>query len=550
MMKIFRLVREYLLRQKLNLGLFIALSFIAWILSVSLPYLTGRYVDILINIKDKNSIFSFTKIIACILLIDVFLIYFKSIVVVKLKTRASFELNFDIIEHIKKLPLPYFNNINAAYLNQRVNQDSCSVTFFIVDSAVSIIINLLTFLAIAIFTFTVNRTVALFLFALVPVYALVYFLLRGPMYKKEYRYKENQNSFFSKMNEQLFKIKLIKVNSWFDVLAGELKKSFAPLFRSAVDYTKTMSLYSGASKSISHLAKILMFLFGGLEVLNNRMSIGEFTAINAYFHMLLDCTMYFVNLGKSYQESLVSYVRLKELMDMKLEPNGQREISSIDEIEFRDVYFSFDNRKYILDGFNYKFKKGNIYCVVGRNGIGKSTLIDLMTGLLTNYNGEILYNSLNIKSLNLYSLRQNLIGITEQEPTLFNDSILKNLTYGLKGYDTETIDKICREINIKDFVSSLPDGLNSNISEKAANISGGEKQKLSLARVLLKDSDVLVFDEPTSAMDHRSMSAFKNMLNGLKNDKIIVIVTHTDSILDIADEVIDFEGIQVSPMVM
>jgi ATP-binding cassette subfamily C protein len=192
-----------------------------------------------------------------------------------------------------------------------------------------------------------------------------------------------------------------------------------------------------------------------------------------------------------------------------------------------------------LEGFNQIFQKGNIYCIIGSNGTGKSTLIDLMVGLLSDYSGDIFIDRLNLKEVNLYNLRRNLIGYVEQEPVLFSDSVLNNLTFGIEKRGHDEINKIVNVMRITELLKALPNGLDSQISEKANNISGGEKQKISIARTLLKDAELLVFDEPTSAMDSLSIENFKELLSGIKNEKIIVVITHSNDLLDIADNIIN-----------
>ncbi|MFZ5985546.1 MAG: ABC transporter ATP-binding protein [Bacillota bacterium] len=546
-MRTFTLVKSYLLSQKTNFFFFIFLSFTVWLLSISLPYLTGRYINILINTKERSRVYNFTAILAVILALDIILSFLKSMAAVKIKTKASFELNLNLFEHIKRLPLPYLGSINTKCLTDRINMDSRTVAYFTVDNLINVFTGLLSFIFIGFFALTVNKIIALFLFILVPVYAIVYLVFKEHIQKRERDYNEKQNKLSYKMNEQTSKVRLIKINSWFDVLSRDLKAAFNDVLKSAFSFTKISSMYSGMSQIISHLTKISFFLVGGLAVLNNKMTIGEFITINAYFYILLECTSYFMDLGRSYQETLVSYVRIKEILDMKPEPNGKEILNSVNQIELRDVSFSFDKRKYILNGLNCKFKRGNVYCITGRSGIAKNTFIDLMTGLVIGYTGDILYNSTNIKDLDLYSLRENLIGVSEQDPALFNDSILNNLTYGLKEYDIETINKVCEKVNVQDWVNQQPNGLDSHISEDINSISKGNKKRFSLARMLLKDTDVLIFDDPVSANDQCSLTCFKNVIEELRGNKIIIIITRCEGILDMADEIISLHDEVTEP---
>lgn len=265
------------------------------------------------------------------------------------------------------------------------------------------------------------------------------------------------------------------------------------------------------------------------------MTIGDFTIITAYFNMLLTCTSYFLNLGKEYQQAMVSYSRIREILNTPKEINGSLRINSIESIHLRNIKFSYEGKQ-IITNFNYTFKKGKIYCILGENGCGKSTLLDLMIGLNYNYSGMIYYNNHNIKDIDMYYVRKKVIGITEQEPSLMNTTIDENIRYGTEDISKHDINEWCKRFELEKFIKKLPNQLESYIVENSNNISGGEKQKLSLIRTLIKNTDVIIFDEPTSALDKRGVEIFKDIITDIKYNKIIIFITHNMELLDIADE--------------
>jgi len=340
------------------------------------------------------------------------------------------------------------------------------------------------------------------------------------------------------MNNSI-KIKLIKLNSWYDVFASKFKDDFNPAYKSQIEMTKVQGFYSSAITIVTYSAKIIVFFAGGIQVIQDKMTIGQFTAINAYFSMLLDCTTYFVSFGQSYQQAKVAYTRITELFQAEIECNGKKILTDIESIEFKNITFGYDPKRDLLEGFDQTFEKGRIYSIIGRNGIGKSTLIDLMVGLHNDYDGEILINRTCIKDIDVYNLRRNLVGFVEQEPILFNDTVFNNLTFGVQGYTKSKLDSIMTDMGITDLMEKLPVGINTEVSEKANNISGGEKQKISIIRSLVKNAQLLVFDEPTSAMDATGIRNFKRLLEKLKHDRIIVIITHSHDLIDISDEIIE-----------
>lgn len=387
--------------------------------------------------------------------------------------------------------------------------------------------------------FKINIKLSIILIFFIPVYIISYMLFKKPLYETSFKFKEKQNEFFSVMNEQLHNIKIVKINSWFNLLGNELIISFDSLFKTAISYSKISYFFSNIDLSINRLSNIILLTYGGFQVINGSLTIGDFSIVSSYFNILLSCTSYFLNLGKNYQNALASYARLKEILETPIELNGSKKITEIETIELKNVSFCYDN-KLVIENFSYRFKKGNIYCIVGKNGSGKSTLVNLLLGLFNDYKGSIYYNHINIKDLDLYNVRENLIGVTEQEPTLINDTIKNNITYGLTSVSDHLIDKWNTKFNIHEFINNLPNGLNSNIFENSSNISGGEKQKLSLIRTFIKDPQMIVFDEPNSALDKNGVLILESTLEEIKQNKIIILVTHNSDIISIADKVISF----------
>jgi len=537
-MKIFKFVKEYIFKYKIQLFIFLIFSIISWIISIGLPYITGNYIDSLMNFQNRQTIIDFTIKILLMGIISIISSFIVSYSYVKVQTKSGMELNFKALEHISKMPILYFKNLDSAYLNQRINSDSNTLISFVLSNFLDILINALTLIIVFYISFKINRKLTMILIPLIPLYLAIYFVFKKTLFKSGYELKENQNKFFSKMNEQLYNINLIKLNSTFEESQKQLRTSFSTMFESLLKYTRISYIFSSSDSMTMIISQIIIFFFGGMEIINGNLTIGQFTIIISYFSMIMGCISYYLNLGKSYQDALVSYNRLEEILNETKEINGDKRINSIDTIVLKEVCFSYDDTNNIIDNFNYTFKKGNIYGIIGQNGTGKSTFINLILGLFNNYyKGNIYYNSIELKNLDTYYIRKRIIGISEQEPALINDTIGKNVTYGIDIYNYDDIEEVLKSLNLD--INKFQDGLNTNIYEAANNISGGEKLKISLARTFLKNPDMIILDEPTSALDVNSIEKLEFILKEIKKDKIIIIVTHNRDILDILDEIID-----------
>jgi ATP-binding cassette subfamily C protein len=237
---------------------------------------------------------------------------------------------------------------------------------------------------------------------------------------------------------------------------------------------------------------------------------------------------------------MVSYNRLNEILNYRQQTNGNEILNNLDTITINKMSFSYGDN-FLFNNFSAEFKKGKIYALNGENGSGKSTLINIIIGLYADeISGEIKYNDKFIKQIDMIELRKKFIGISEQEPILLTDTIKFNLTLDDNvPFDEKLFKDLCNNFNIEEFVKSLTNDLDTEINEKSSNLSGGEKQKISLMRAILRNPHVLILDEPTSALDIDSKIRLKTYLQSIRDEKIIIISTHSKEILEICDEVIN-----------
>ena len=290
---------------------------------------------------------------------------------------------------------------------------------------------------------------------------------------------------------------------------------------------------------VSTIAMILLYIIGGVAIIEGKLTVGYFTIITSLFNSMVSSAKYFLELGQNYQNSLN---RIMELLDIPQQKEGDIILRDIEKIEFKDITFSHGERK-IFNKFSYEFHNGNIYCILGENGIGKSTFIDLLLGLyLDEYIGGIYINDCELHQLNLEELRRKKIGVCEQQPILLSDTIEMNIKLNV-GTNEKCIDELQEKIGLKQYICKLEDGYNTKINNLSNNLSGGEKQKISLARLFKQDPDVMILDEPTSAMDKESTCNFYNQLDKVKNDKIIILITHDISLVNKNAIIVNFDEI-------
>lgn len=532
-MKIIKFCNKYFSKYKLYLLIYIFITLCISGISIYSTYLTGSFIDQLITSKSTNFVYYFCIILAGITLIRLLFGYISSLMYIKMQMEIGYELNREVIFHIQEVSLTFINRSDTAYLNQIINNDANNLVIFYITTIQNVIINVITFIITFCICFDINKLISIISIVFIGIYIILYKLSKSKLYKVNMLFKESQGNFFSSLLEQFLHIKFIKIHSFQKEFRQRVDSSFRNLFTNAIKNQKISYLFSSIDSTISMVVQILLFLIGSIQIIKGNFSIGMFTVFSNYFSMMLGSARYFFNLGKTYQENLVSYNRLINLMNQPKEKEGSNIINEIRNIRTQDLSLIFNN-KVILNNINFCFDTGKIFGVIGANGSGKSTLISLIMGLYINEKGgNIYFDNNDINHLDLYHLRKELIGISEQEPMLINESIRYNLLN--PDVDNELIYKYIDILGLDDYVKRQPLGLDTVINEKNSNISGGEKQKISILRVLLKDPKIMIFDEPTSALDLNSSYKFIDYLSSVKEDKIIIIITHDRNVQDYCD---------------
>jgi len=461
--------------------------------------------------------------------------YIASLIYVKMSNKMGFGFIRAVLQHIQRASLSYSNNKDLAYISNRVATDTSSMIGFCITVLQGVTTNIIKLVAPFLVLFLLNRFITLLMLLFLMVYLLLYFACKKLLYEVGFKLRETQARFFSGMLEQLKFIKLIKVNAIQNEFNQRVDKKFSDHDRAAQRNQKVNYLYSGMDGIISTTAQIILFVIGGLQILNGNFTIGMFTIFTAYFNMMLGAARYFYGLGAAFQQGKASCDRMEEIFAQKPEIYGKEFPGKMQNITFRNVSFAY-HKEEVIRNFDTSLTIGNMYAIIGANGAGKSTLVNLMLGLYVDeYSGEIIYNHTNIRNIDMNAVRKNHIGYAAQEPELITDTIIYNLTHG-KPYDSEHLDKCIKILNMSEFIAKH--SLDYVINDTNNNISGGEKQKIAILAALSKNPCVMIFDEPTSALDADSAKRFVNYLRSIKDEKIIVIITHDPQVQSHCDEII------------
>ena len=545
MKKIFMFCKKYLFAYKRRLFCYIVVNIAIGIAAFIPQYIIGDFLDQLISAYTIDFIYRYVGLFIAINLISLGLGFISGRLFIKLQVQTSYELSREIIERFQRTPLSYAQKQDAVYLNQRISSDSNALINFCINISQSLIVNVIMIIIPAVLLFTFHPILSSVLLGVVAVYFIFYILYKPILYKVTHNYKESQAHFFSKLNEQLSHVRFIKLHGLFKHFIMRLNNSYSTLFMFALKHQKATYIFSGLDILVVIVAQMILLLFGGRAIISGQLTIGRYIIISSFFSMMLGAIRFFFSLGQQVQTNMVAYNRLQELICIKEESNGQIILDSIDSIELQHVYFSYDNEPVVVD-MTCNFEKGHIYAILGPNGSGKSTLVDIILGLhIGSIKGQVTFNGIPIDSINMYEVRKNLIGVTEQEPILLADSLHYNLNLdntNCTESDTKKMEFLVNILGLNSYLDLLSNRLDTVLHDNATNISGGEKQKLSILRTLLKNPDVMILDEPTSALDFNSSNALKKYLQDIKKDKIIIVITHEKGFISKSDVIVSIKS--------
>lgn len=345
----------------------------------------------------------------------------------------------------------------------------------------------------------------------------------------------------SALDESLAGVKVIKSYN----ATPYVKRNFfginADVARLTLSMARRQQLASPMSEFLGISAVGVVLVFGGILVGNGSLDPGSFIAFVAIFSQITRPVRHFVDQFANINQGIAAGERIFQIIDTRPEINDKPDAKHFDglkeKIEFRDVHFSYDGRREVIDGVSFEIRRGQTVALVGPSGGGKSTLSELIPRFYDPQQGEILIDGVPLSDYTQQSLRDRM-SIVAQETVLFNDTIAANLRMGKSDATDEELQRAARVANAEEFITQSPEGYETNIGDRGAKLSGGQRQRLSIARAVLKNPEILILDEATSALDTESEKLVQDALNKLLKGRTSVIIAHRLSTIQGADQIL------------
>lgn len=479
------------------------------------------------NLKQSLTIFSIGFIVLAIF--KVIMEAFRTQLLIHLGQKLDIPLMLGYYEHVINLPMNFFGTREVGEVISRFN-DASNIRQAISGVALTMMIDV--FMVLIGGGILYSQSPSLFGLTIIPLvlYGIIVYSFKSSIEKVNRETMEKNSKLTSYLIESLNGIETIKAFNSEREVNLETEKRFIKLIKAIFKNERINNIQVTFKRLVESIFAIIVLWIGSTQVLNGSISFGELLTFNALLAYFLDPIENIINLQPTVQTALVAAERLSEILDLELEKSEQEDKkikpqSLKGNIEFKNVDFRYGTRNLILKNINMTIKKGERIALVGESGSGKTTLAKLLLNFYQCENGEILVNNYNLLDINVEALRDKIAYIS-QETFLFNGTILENLMLGNPYLTYEEVIEACEKAQIHDFINSLPLRYNTLVEENGSNFSGGQKQRLSIARAILRKPEILIMDEATSNLDSITEKAIERTIHEFSEGMTTIIIAH------------------------
>jgi ABC-type bacteriocin/lantibiotic exporter with double-glycine peptidase domain len=496
------------------------------LLALPTPYIMKYIVDDIILAKEIKRLHLAIIILVVIQLVKLLTSFFTSYFFNLFNQEVLVRIKKDLFHRILKLPLSFFDKTQTGYLLSRIREVE-GLRFFFSTSLVRFVIGIFEFIFSLAILFYLHWRLTLVSLTILPLFYFVTKFYAGGIRRASREVMEKGAVLSRQIQDSLSGVDVVKIFSAEERETNKIHLHLEDLKRSDIKQNIISTFSSELMSLLGVIGGFLVLWFGGISIIEGTFTIGGYIAFAGYLAKLYAPTQSVALMGLSFQPAVAALNRVSEFFKMTQEEGRTKKVTPIeiiDRIEFKNVTFSYGNKNAIKN-IDFVIDKGNKVLITGPNGSGKSTIIKLIIGLYEAKKGEILINDRSINDISLSSLRER-ISVVSQNIFLFNDTIRNNILYSKPEADEEEIERAIRLSGSIDFVKGLDEALNTTVGESGRTISGGEKQKISIARAILKDSDVIIFDEATSHQDVSSIERIEDLIEHEFKEKICVVISH------------------------
>lgn len=541
--KTFKYLKEY----KISLIIVVILTMLSTVFSIVGPKILGNATtEIFKGISSKlsgetgvnfDNVFKILFTLGILYVVSAIFSYIQGIIMTNIAQKTSYKLRKEIIEKINHMPFSYFDKKSYGETLSVITNDSDNLSMGINQSATQLISSITALLGIFIMMLTINVTMTLVTLILIPIsLVLVSFIVK----KSQHYFKDNQEYLASvngKVEEMYSGQNIIKAFNNEEYMVNDFKKENEKLYNCAWKSNFISGLMHPIMNFTGNLGYVGIAVLGAYNVVKGRITIGNVQSFIQYAKNFTQPINQMAQISATLQSTIASAERIFDFLEEKEEPKVTNPIklnNVLGNVEFKHVSFGYDEDNIIIHDFNAKVKAGQKIAIVGPTGAGKTTMVKLLMKFYQPTKGSILLDGVDLNNINRSDLK-GIFGMVLQDTWLFSGTIMENIRYGKIDATDEEVKQAAITANINHYIMTQPDTYNMVLNEETNNISGGQKQLLTIARAILSNPKVLILDEATSSVDTRTEILIQEAMDKLMKGRTSFIIAHRLSTIKNAD---------------
>ncbi len=541
-MNVQRRLLGYLRPYRGKLALALVCMVVVSLTTLALPWILGR--ELIDRVILGKNVFLLNLIaIALVVLVGIkgLFSYGQTYLMSFVGYRLITDLRNQTYQHLQRLSLSFYKRKRTGEIMSRVVTDVNVLQEIVVESVAKMILNLLIIAGVLGFLFYIHWKLSLCVLAVVPLLALMVRRFGSRIKKFSTAVQVKIADISSLLQETITGIEVVKSFATEEEEVRKFQQENIRNFRLAMKRTRVVALLSPLVEILTTIGLSAILWYGAREVITGRLTTGKLIAFLGYVSLV---THPLNQLGKTYslyQRALASAERIFEILDTEPEIKelpGALKLPLIEGyIRFENVSFGYNSKELILENISLEIIPGESVALVGPSGVGKSTLVSLIPRFYDSTSGIVTVDGYDVKKVKVASLRQQ-ISIVPQETILFNGTIGDNIAYGRPEATDEEIAEAAKRSNADRFIESLSQGYDTEVGERGVKISGGERQRIAIARAILRNPRILILDEATSAVDSETELLIQQALRRLMKDRSTLIIAHRLSTIQNANKVV------------
>jgi len=523
------------------LSLAALLLLLSSLLTLALPWAIRWLVDTVFVNRDLSQLNRIAVALLGLFVLQMGLSVGNTYLLARIGQRLIADLRLSIHERVQNLPLRFFAERRTGEIVSRVSSDVTIVQTALTDTPISFLGQVVTLVGGLTLMVVMNSRLTLLILALIPPLILIGMLFGRRLERLSTAVQDRLADSTVALEEMLSGIRVVKSFAREKYEAERFQRHVESAFATAMSRARVRAVFVPLISFAGFGALTFLLWYGGRQVILGTLTPGELVAFLVYMMMVAGPMASFAGLYAQMREALGAGRRVFELLDTPAEPldaPGAIQPGRLrGEVRFLDVSFGYEGVRPVLQDISLAVEPGEVMAVVGPSGVGKTTLVNLIPRFYDPTAGRIEIDGQDIRRLDLRGLRQQ-IGLVPQETFLFGGTVGENIAYGRPGASQAEIVAAAQAANADEFVAGFPDGYQTVVGEKGAKLSMGQRQRLTIARVLLKDPRILVLDEATSSLDTESERLVQEALERLMHGRTTFVIAHRLTTIQRADRII------------